>query len=167
MSNNPKARRIKMTNLLKVLKWRLGGHYDPEEGVQEDSPERARNRAKYEAWKYNTFGPGRDVFCRDRDLVYQIINSGQLQGEPLHINDPQEIASLTCIIAEMEGHKFIAMMTPVGTFKTKEDVEREEDMAIDRVVAYLIPNVPQYLEGYQRHFKNMLERLKEYNNPKS
>ncbi|MBI2669457.1 hypothetical protein HYX14_06465 [Candidatus Woesearchaeota archaeon] len=132
-----------MTNLLDVLKWRISGSYDPEGPVTEDGSVRAQNRAKYEAWKYHTFGPGRDVFCRDRDFVYQIIDSGELQGEPLHVNNPCEIAGLASIIAEMEGHKFIAMMTPVGTLKNREDVEREEDTAIDRFVCYLIPeNLP-------------------------
>lgn len=133
-----------MVNLLTALKWRICGSYNPEGGVTEDSTVRALNRAKYEAWKYQTFGPGRNIFCRDRDLVYRIIDSGELQ-EKLHVNDPCEIAGLASIIAEMEGHKFIAMMTPVGTLKTKEDVEREENEAIDRVVKYLVPdNMPPH-----------------------
>ena len=128
-----------MANIFQALKWRICGSYDPEGSVTEDSSLCARNKAKYEAWKYNTFGPGRDVFCRDRDFVYRVIDSGELQGEPLHVNDPCEIAGLASIIAEMEGHSFIAMMTPVGALKTRENVEREEDTAIDRFVCYLIP----------------------------
>lgn len=193
-----------MTNLLEVLKWRIRGSYDPEGLVTEDSPVRARNRAKYEAWRYNAFGPGRKIFSRDRELVYQIIESGQLQGEPLHVNDPREIAGLASIITEMEGHKYITMMTPIGTFKTKEDVKREEEQAIDRVVQYLIPDnlpahqytewqdsphetlgwmnyyapklypithiispdVPKIREDHRRAFREMLERLKQHNNPK-
>lgn len=130
-----------MANPLKALTWRIRGSYDPNGPVTEDSPVRAQNRAKYEAWKYVTFGPGRDVcnvFHREPDLVYRIIDSGQLQ-RPLGVNDPWEIAGLASIIAEMEGHKFISMMTPVGAVKTQEDVEREEDIAIDRFVCYSIP----------------------------
>lgn len=148
-----------MPNLLDVLKWRICGNYDSEDPVTKDSPERARNRAKYEAWKYNTFGPGRDIFCRDSELVYRIIDSGQLQREPLYVNDPFLIAGLTSIIAEMEGHKFIAMMTPVGIHKTTEDIEREEDEAINRVVRY------HHAENCQSEIKEMLERLKRHNNP--
>lgn len=135
-----------MVNPLKALRWRICGSYDPNRPVTEDGTFRARNRAKYETWKYITFGPGRnvcDIFHRDPDLVYRIIDSGQLQEEPLHVNDPWEIAGLASIIAEMEGHKFLSMMTPVGAMKTREDVEREEDTAIDRFVCYLIPeNLP-------------------------
>lgn len=127
-----------MANMFQALKWRICGSYDPEGPVTEDGPIRALNRAKYETWKYNTFGPGRDVFCRDRDFVYKIIDSGELQGEPLHVNDPHEIAGLASIIAEMEGHKFIALMTPRGTHMTKEDVEKQEDEAIGRWVKYRI-----------------------------
>ena len=192
-----------MINTLIALKWRICGSYDPQGSVTEDGTSRARNRAKYEAWKYHTFGPERDVFSRDRNFVYQIIDSGELQGEPLHVNDPHEIASLASIITEMEVHKFIAMMTPVGTITTKEDVERQENEAIDRVVKYLVPDnlppteytewhtdshetlgwmnhyapkrypmkrvitpdVPAYRENKRRHFKQMLERLKQHNNP--
>ncbi len=131
-----------MVNPLKALTWRIYGSYDPNGPVTEDGTLRAKNRAKYEAWKYITFGPGRDVcdvFHRDSELVYRIIDSGQLQEEPVHVNDPWEIAGLASIIAEMEGHKFLSMMTPVGALKTREDVEREEDTAIDRFVCYLIP----------------------------
>lgn len=167
-----------MTNLLQALIWRISGNYNPEEPVTENSPIRARNRAKYEAWKYNTFGPGRDrcdVFHRDPELAYRIIDSGQLQGEPLHVNDPWEIAGLASIIAEMEGHKFISMMTPVGVLKTREDVEREEDTAIERVVRYYFILIPmgaipaaadrEHYQDYQRYFKELLERLKRHNNP--
>lgn len=166
-----------MANLLKALTWRIRGSYDPNGPVTEDGSIRARNRAKYEAWKYVTFGPGRDVcnvFHRDPDLVYRIIDSGQLQEEPLHVNDPWEIAGLVSIIAEMEGHKFVSMMTPVGALKTREDVDREENTAIDRVVRYLIPMpigvIPseadrENYQNYQRHFKEMLETLKKRNNP--
>lgn len=146
-----------MPNLLNVLKWRICGSYDSEGPVTEDSPERAQNRAKYEAWKYNILGPGRDVFCRDSELVYRIIDSRQLQGEPLYVNDPFLITSLASIIAEMEGHRFITMMTPVGIHKTKEDVEREEEEAINRVVQY------HHKENYQRQIKEMLEILKRHN----
>lgn len=132
---------IKMTNLLKVLKWRIRGGYDPEGPVTKDTHVRALNRAKYEAWKYNTFGPGRYVFRNE--LAYQIIDSGMLQREPLRISDPERIAALASIIAEMEGHNFIAMIIPIGAIKTREDVEREEAKAIDKVVQYFIPdNLP-------------------------
>lgn len=150
-----------MVNPLKALTWRIRGHYNPEEGIQEDSPIHARNRAKYEAWKYNTFGPGKgrgDVFHRDPDLVYRIIDSGQLQQEPLFVNDPWETAGLASIIAEMEGHKFLSMMTPLGALKTREGVEREEDAAIDRFVRYLIPkNLPPY--RYTEWHNDPYERL--------
>lgn len=145
-----------MPPLLEILKWRICGSYDSKRPVTEDGPERAQNRAKYEAWKYNTFGPGRDVFCRDSELVYCIIDSGQLQREPLYLNDPFLITSLASIIAEMEGHRFIAMMTPGGIHKTKEDVKREEEEAISRVVRY------HHNEDYQSEIKEMLERLKRY-----
>ncbi len=163
-----------MVNPLKALTWRIRGHYNPEEGVQEDSPTRARNRAKWEVWKYNAFGPGRDVFCRDEELVYRIIDSGELQKEPPYVNDPHQIAGLALVIAEMEGHKFVSMMTPVGAIKTRDDVAREEDTAIDRVVCYLIPMpvgvIPseadrENYQNYQRHFREMLETLKKQNNP--
>ena len=146
-----------MPNLLEILKWRVCGRYNPEEGVTEDGTERAQNRAKYEVWKYNTFGPGKDVFSRDREFVNRIIGSGQFQGEPLHVNDPYYVAGLASIIAEMEGHKFIAMMTPVGVLKTREDVEREEEEAINKVATY-------YHVNYD-FLKDMLEQLKRHNNP--
>jgi hypothetical protein len=130
-----------MANPIIALKWRICGHYSSQESVTEDAPVRALNRAKYEAWKYNTFGPGRNIFSRDKDFVYRIIDSGELQGEPLHVNDPHAIAGLASIIAEMEGHSFIAMMTPVGAHITEKDVERKEDEAIERWVNY--DNTPQ------------------------
>lgn len=66
---------------------------------------------------------------------------------------------MASIIAEMEGYKFIAMMTPVSIHKTKEDVEREENEAISRVVRY------HYNGNDQNEIKEMLERLKGHNNP--
>jgi len=193
-----------MINPLTALKWRICGSYDLQGPVTEDGPIRALNRAKYETWKYHTFGPGRNVFFKDKDFVYRVIDSGELQGEPLHVNDPNEIASLASIIAEMESHKFIAMITPVGSITKKEDIENQENEAIDKVVKYLVPNnlppteytkwhtnphetlgwmnyyapkrysvkrvitpdVPIIRETTRSHFKRMLEKLKQYNNPK-
>lgn len=46
-------------------------------------------------------------------------------------------------------------MTPLGTIQTKEDIEREEDTAIDRVVRYRIPdNLPpnRYTEWHKSHY---------------
>ena len=146
---------IKLVNLLTVLKWRIYGGYDPQGPVLEDSPDRAQNRANYEVWKYNTFGPGRQVY--GHDYAYQIIDSRELSREPLLINNPWDLAAMASIIAEMEGHKYISMMTPLGTIKTQEDVEREEFQSIYRVVNY-------YHFDYEE-FRDMLEKLKQHNAP--
>jgi hypothetical protein len=130
---------MKMKNSLKALKWRI-----------ERSLE---GRAKYEAWKYNTFGPGREVY--GRDYAYQIIDCGELQDK-LSINDPSLLAGLASIIAEMEWHKEIAFREPRVMPRDRQEalkkIQREEDVAIDRVVQYLVPDnlQPQrYVERYE------------------
>ncbi len=149
-----------MANLLQALKWRICGFYNPEEGVQEDSRERVQNRAKYEVWKYNTFGPGKEVY--GRDYAYQIVGCGELSREPLSLNDPWPIAALASIIAEMEGHKEIAFREPRVMPRDKEEalerIARQEDQAIHRVVGH-------YSQLRHDWLKDMLDRLKRHNNP--
>lgn len=150
-----------MTNPLKALRWRMYGSYDPQGPVTEDSPDRAQNRARYEVWKYNTFGPGRDVY--GKDYAYRIVDSGDLSRKPLYINDPWDIAAMALIIAEMEGHKEIALREPrvMPTDKPTalEKIAREEERAINRVVNWF-----DYRRTYN-DVKGMLDTLKRHNNP--
>lgn len=147
-----------MTNLLKVLKWRICGSYNPEDGVQEDSQKRAQNRAKYEVWKYNTFGPGREIY--GRDYAYQIVDYGELSRQPLYVNDPWYIAAVASVIAEMEGHKEIAFreprVMPGDKQEALEKIAREEDQAINHIVSHY----PQLHYGW---LKDALDTLKRYN----
>lgn len=127
-----------MVNPIKILKWSIGRSLE--------------DRAKYKAWKYNTFGPGREVY--GRDYVYQIIDCGELQGK-LYLNDSTWLTSVASIIAEMEGHKEIAFrgprVMPQDKEKALKKIRREEDAAIDRVVQYIVPDnlqPQQYTEFY-------------------
>lgn len=149
-----------MTNVLNALKWRIDGSYDSNGPVTEDSPIRARNRAKYEVWKYNTFGPGRTVF--HRNLAYEIIDSGELQDNPPHVNNPYYLAALAEVIAEMDGHAYVALLTPVGTLVTDDLVQKLEESALERVVEYLVSDVSSRKEN-KEFLREMLERLKQAN----
>lgn len=153
-----------MTNILKALKWRICGSYNPYGPVTEDGPDRARNRALYEVWKYNTFGLGSDIFRSER--TYEIVESGTLHQEPLYLNDPWYIAAMASIIAELEGRQFISIMTPVGLFRTEESVKEEEARAIDHMVEWYAhySNAPHHFKHAE--LSDMLEKLKQYNNPK-
>lgn len=142
-----------MAKILEALKWRIFGDYNPNAPVTENIIDRANNRARYEVWKYNTFGPGKEIY--GRDYAYKIIDSRELQKKPLYINDPWMLAAMASIIAEMEGHKFISMMTPIGTMITEEEIKKEENQSIERIVNYY---------GFPYNFmEKMLEELKEYN----
>ncbi len=123
-----------MVNIFDALKWRILGSYDPNGPVTENILNRAQNRAKYEVWRYNTFGPGREIY--QRELAYSIIDSLELSKEPLYIQDPWILAGLASIIAEMEGNKFISMMSPLGTIMTRAFVEDQECEAIDKIANY-------------------------------
>lgn len=146
-----------MINFLKALKWRVCGCYNPDGPVQKGDPDRAQNRARYEVWKYNTFGPGRDVYGAEK--AYQIVDSGELSQEPLYLNDPRGTAAMALIVAEMEGHREIAFrepkVMPRDETSAMEKIAGEEDQAIDRVAGYF--NIGHAV------FRNMLERLKQHN----
>ena len=146
-----------MINPLKILKWRIYGNYDLEGPVRENNDIRAKNRAKYEVWKYNTFGPGRVIYRKE--LAYQFVDAPELTNEPLNIHNPEYIMAMACIIAEMEGHKTIAMLTPIGAHKTIDDITREEDNAINRIVNYLVPNDLKPREHIERYEKSDMINL--------
>jgi len=127
-----------MKNVIKALKWRICGRWNPDEPVTEAGPVRARNRAKYEVWKYNTFGPGRGIY--GSEYAYEIVDAPELRHKPLHINDPIWRAGMASIIAEIAGNRRADTGAPLSIILTEEDETCQQDEAIYRVVKYLVPD---------------------------
>ena len=140
------------------MKWRICGDCDPDGPVREGDSDRAQNRAKFEVWKYNFLGPGKDIY--NREYALQIVESGVLSKEPVHIRDPWYTAAVASVIAEMEGHEKIAMLIPSAMPRDEqqalEKIAREENQAIDRVA--------DYYKLSKTYIKDMLEKLEQHNN---
>ena len=117
-----------MTNPFKALAW-----------IASSNP---RSRAKFHAWRYNTFGDGEENPLGGRSVsAYEIID--HLDGRLVREDWPQLTAGLAAVVAEMGSHAQLAFMVPCVMPDDREYAKRivteQEANAITKVANYFEP----------------------------